>query len=175
MTTELNVTNGSVVFVDILGFGALTQNAITPSNPCYHAWGEVGAFDPYILATRILSTFRKVLSACAVKYPDVTFAQLSDGAFIWGKDTSLVFEAAVYVMQALVKQGVLCRAGGATGSYIEPESADAHLGRFILGEAVTRAVAIESQGKGMRFWCDQASFVQMNRATRSPLNPMEYK
>lgn len=175
------MTNGTVVFVDILGFGALTQNAIKPSNPCYHAWGEVGAFDPYILATRILSTFRDVLSESDANYSDVSFAQLSDGAFIWGQNTSRVFEAAVEVMQALVKKGVLCRAGGATGTYIEPETADAHLGRFILGEAVTRAVCIESQGKGMRFWCDEASFDAINSSTRSPLkpilrvsNPMEY-
>ena len=172
MATELNMTNGTVVFIDILGFGALTQDGIKPNNRCYRAWGEVGAFDPYILATRILSTFRDVLSESDANYSGVSFAQLSDGAFIWGQNTSRVFEAAVDVMQALVKEGVLCRAGGATGTYIEPETADAHLGRFILGEAVTRAVRIESQGKGMRFWCDEASFNTINSATPSPLKPI---
>jgi hypothetical protein len=180
-TDQLEVVSGTVVFIDILGFGALTQNAIKPSNPCYHAWGEVGGYNAYILAAKILSTFRQVLTEHREEYSSVDFAQLSDGAFIWGRNTSRVFETSVEVMQALVKEGVLCRAGGATGEFIHvPDTSNSALGKIILGEAVSRAVRIEGQGKGMRLWCDQASFEALN-VTRSPLkpalknlNPMDY-
>jgi hypothetical protein len=58
-------------------------------------------------------------------------------------------------MQALVKDGVLCRAGGATGEFIHvPDTCNSALGKIIFREEVARAVRIEGQGKGMGRWCD---------------------
>jgi hypothetical protein len=59
-------------------------------------------------------------------------------------------------MTELVKNGLLCRAGLACGEIIETSENENHnLGKFIVGEAVTKAVKLESLSKGVRILIDE--------------------
>ena len=57
-------------------------------------------------------------------------------------------------MWALIKSGVLCRGGIAYGNIVEPDRVNTSLGRFVLGEAATKAVDMEKSGKGCRIFSD---------------------
>jgi hypothetical protein len=86
--------------------------------------------------------------------PKVTVSQLSDCAFIWGEEISNVLRFAFRFMHKAIDQGILSRGGLAFGEIIETEQIHS-LGRLIVGNAVTQAVALEGYAKGARILINQ--------------------
>ena len=150
--------NGAVFFIDILGIGALTQNSLQLTDLDYEEWLKIHNVDysNQFFATALLSEFRNVLTKLSKKYTNVKIAQLSDCAFVWSEDISDIVLFSNNCMTELVKNGLLCRAGLAYGEIIETSENENHnLGKFIVGEAVTKAVKLESLSKGVRILIDE--------------------
>lgn len=155
-----------VFFVDILGMSALTRGEISLAGleekidtSIYHFDGgtekQLSSPNQYI-ATWTLLRFRRILADIKSKYV-VSIAQLSDCAFIWSEDAASVLLAASSFMWQATMAGLLCRGGLTYGEVIIPENENEHLGRFVLGEAVTRAATLERSGKGCRVFTDDYS------------------
>lgn len=147
----LNKIEGAVFFVDILGFGALTQNKIKLDKGDFNTWNIPKHLpkDNQTLAATILVEFRKVLRKLDKIYSTVKIAQLSDCAFVWSENISDVIIVAHRIMWDCLNNGILCRAGFSCGEIIET-SENNELGRFIVGEAVSNAVKLEGVAKGAR-------------------------
>lgn len=147
----LRKINGAVFFVDILGFGALTQNKIQLEDQDLDDWNIPPHLDKdnQSLAATILVEFRKILHKFDAKYKDVTVSQLSDCAFVWSENICDVIIVAHNIMWACLNAGILCRAGLSCGEIIET-SENNELGRLIAGKAVSDAVKLESIAKGTR-------------------------
>lgn len=155
--------NGTVLFVDILGFGALTKEefVVSPDTidgfySLYHVNGlnSESVSPNQLIAAWTLSTFRESLNFLSLAYPGIHIAQLSDCAFIWSEDHAQVLKATHLLMWRLTASGILARGGLASGSIVVHKDASPQLGKFILGDAVTRAVALEGKGKGCRIFTD---------------------
>lgn len=144
------------MFVDMLGFSALTRGRLSLAEQEYQPW-KVPADSNYpnqLLAAQILLAFRKVLLRTQRHYSVVKLAQLSDCAFLWSKNPSSLVQAGRYLMHEAVKTGLLCRGGLAYGDIHEPNKVNHSIGAFIVGDAVTRAASYETMGKGMRIFTD---------------------
>lgn len=147
--------DGAVLFVDILGISALT----TSSDPIVTE-DDFKALIPrskktggnQLFCARLLSVFRKNLLQCQTR--GLKIAQLSDCAFLWAKDESLVVKAAKVLFEKNAKTGVFARGGMTFGQIIEPDRINRSLGQFICGNAVTRAAQLEGSGKGSRIFID---------------------
>ncbi|MFP9098497.1 hypothetical protein ACLI09_05525 [Flavobacterium sp. RHBU_24] len=152
----INRTTGAVFFVDILGFGALTQNLINLKDEHYSPWLDKyhQNYDNQVLAAAILSEFREILISVDAKYNSVTISQLSDCAFIWSENITEVILAANNIMTECINNGIMCRGGMSYGEIIETKQ-NHNLGRFILGKAVTEAVKLEGIAKGCRIMISQ--------------------
>jgi len=148
---------GGVLFIDMLGFGALTNGHLTLGAVECEPWkvDPNGAFPHQLIAAQILLAFRRALMRTKNAYKAVRVAQLSDAAFLWSKDIGALADAGRYVMHEAAAMGLLCRGGLAIGGVHEPNKANNSLGAFIVGDAVTRAVSHEGKGKGMRIFTDQ--------------------
>lgn len=148
--------DGAVLFVDILGISALT----TSSAPIVIEQ-DFKALAPrskktggnQLFCARLLSVFRKNLFQCQKK--GLKIAQLSDCAFLWAEDVSLVVKAAKVLFEKNTETGVFARGGMTFGQIIEPEKTNRSLGQFICGNAVTRAAQLEGSGKGSRIFIDR--------------------
>lgn len=152
----INKINGAVFFVDILGFGALTQNKINLEDKDYSIWLDQYSldYDNQNLAASILAKFREILIKISDENPSVTISQLSDCAFVWSSNIKDVIIIANHIMSECISQGVLCRGGLSYGEIIETQQ-NHKLGRFILGNAVTEAVKLEGIAKGCRIMVNQ--------------------
>lgn len=148
--------NGAVLFVDILGISALTMSSapivieqdfktLTPRSK------KTGGNQ--LFCASLLSVFRKNLLQCQTK--DLKIAQLSDCAFLWAEDESLVVRAAKVLFEKNAETGVFARGGMTFGQIIEPDKTNLSLGQFICGNAVTRAAQLEGSGKGSRIFIDR--------------------
>lgn len=148
--------DGAVLFIDMLGIGALTRGKIPLSEAEYAPWSVVAAETGrhHILGAKLLMQFRRSLLHSAKIWKAVKVAQLSDCAFLWSQDPVAVINIAREVMWHATRAGLLCRAGLAYGQIVEPDKVNRSLGQFILGDAVTRAVGFEGSGKGARVFCD---------------------
>lgn len=148
--------DGAVLFVDILGISALT----TSSAPIVIEQ-DFKALAPrakktggnQLFCARLLSVFRKNLLQCQTK--GLNIAQLSNCAFLWAEDVSLVVKAAKVLFEKNSETGVFARGGMTFGQIIEPEKTNRSLGQFICGNAVTRAAQLEGSGKGSRIFIDR--------------------
>jgi hypothetical protein len=148
---------GGVLFIDMLGFSALTNGHLTLGAVECEPW-KVDPNRPFphqLIAARILLAFRKSLMRTKNAFKAVKVAQLSDAAFLWSKDVGALADAGRYVMHEAALMGLLCRGGLAIGGVHEPNKVNNSLGAFIVGDAVTHAVAHEGKGKGMRIFTDQ--------------------
>ena len=154
---QLRKIKGTVFFVDILGFGALTQNNINLKKEDFSVWlGKYkSSYDNQDLAASILVKFREILLSIDKKFPSITISQLSDCAFIWSTDMKDVIIAANNIMSQCITDGILCRGGLSFGEIIETGLNNHSLGRFILGKAVTNAVKLEWIAKGCRVMINQ--------------------
>lgn len=148
--------DGAVLFVDILGIGALTRGLVPLNEEAFEPWqiDDKGLGQHYMLAARLLTGFRKILVQAKENCEPVKIAQLSDCAFIWSEDPIMVANAARDIMWETSRAGILCRGGLAHGAILEPDKLNHSLGEFVLGEAVTKAVSLEGSGKGFRVFCD---------------------
>ena len=158
MSQLLTEVKGAVFFVDILGFGALTQNSINLTATDYSAW-EIPKHlikNNQSFGAKIIVEFREILAKLDYENKDVTISQLSDGAFVWSRNIKDVIIVAHDIMWCCINKGILCRGGLSCGDFIETgENND--LGKLILGEAVTNAVRLESSGaKGARIMIDDS-------------------
>lgn len=152
----MNQYDGAVLYLDLLGIGALTRGQVKLTESDYLAWVVEQDAGHHFFAAKLLQRFRLELIAVSKLYQDagLRVSQLSDAAFIWSTDAGLVAEAARDLMWRLTMKGVLCRGGLAYGQIIEPDKVNRSLGEFILGDAVTEAVNLEGAGKGCRVFCD---------------------
>ncbi|GAA4341162.1 hypothetical protein GCM10023149_53190 [Mucilaginibacter gynuensis] len=155
MGHQLRTYNGAVLFIDILGFGALTNNQIPLSDEDMDAWlhGSPHNHNHQFLAATLLVEFRSLLQRLQLQFPDVKIAQLSDCFFAWSPQIEYVVKFAHTYMIEAIKIGLLSRGGMAQGQIIETER-NHSLGRLILGQAVTTAVALEKPCKGARILID---------------------
>ena len=98
---------GAVFFVDILGFGALTQNQINLSPEDFSPWLDKyhQQHDNQVLAAAILAEFRKILIDLDETY-SVTISQLSDCAFIWSENIKDVILVANNIMSRCIDSGI---------------------------------------------------------------------
>lgn len=148
--------SGAVLFIDILGFGALTSGHGTISVQDFLAHGfSDRAISNQMFSAFILSKFRKQLIEVRDKSDKVSVSQLSDCAFIWSSDADAVLEFARDIMWKLSSVGVFCRAGLSYGEILEPEKTALSIGDYICGSAVTKAVRNEGMGKGARVFVDE--------------------
>ena len=147
----LKRTNGAVFYVDILGFGALTRNKIDLSDKDFSDWLDKyhQPYDNQVLAAAILSEFRTILNKLAIKYKTVTISQLSDCAFVWSANIKDVLLVANNIMSECISNGIFCRGGLSHGEILETYQ-NFKIGKFIVGNAVTEAVKLESIAKGCR-------------------------
>ncbi|MCS0628816.1 hypothetical protein NX786_05675 [Telluria mixta] len=148
---------GGVLFIDMLGFGALTNGHLTLGAVECEPWkvDPNGASPHQLIAAQILLAFRRALMRTKNAYKAVRVAQLSDAAFLWSEDIGALADAGRYVMHEAAAMGLLCRGGLAIGGVHEPNKPNNSLGAFIVGDAVTRAVSHEGKGKGMRIFTDE--------------------
>lgn len=183
----LQKITGAVFFVDILGFGALTQNKIELDDTDFTDWNIPSHLqkDNQSLAATILVEFRSILHKLEQAFPDVTIAQLSDCAFIWSANIRDVIIVAHKIMWDALNAGILCRAGLSCGEIIETPQNN-QLGRLIVGEAVSNAVKLEGVAKGARimidtdvygylFEYDEVFCNKMSILFKPVINPLDFK
>jgi hypothetical protein len=174
----MNRYGGAVLFIDILGIGALTRGKVRIEEPDYAAWktNQVESGRHHVLGAKLLMQFRRSLLHTQKTFDSVNVAQLSDCAFLWSEHPVDVANAARELMWHVTRPGMLCRAGLAYGQIIEPDKVNRSLGQFILGEAVTKAVDLERSGKGARIFCDSESASQVLKRShflRKPFIPLK--
>jgi hypothetical protein len=146
---------GAVFFVDLLGIGALTQKKIKLTEIDYVAFGlKIDQQSEQFFCAQLLIKFRSVLAKIKKENTKVNIAQLSDCAFVWSEDVASVVDAARKIMYLAIRSGILLRGGLAYGDIVEPNKINHRIGHFILGEASTKAVKLESAGKGCRIFSD---------------------
>jgi hypothetical protein len=147
---------GGVFFVDVLGVSALTRKRVTLSESDYSAHGLSNPEHrtEHHLCANLLIKFRSVLNQIQKTRKQVKVAQLSDCAFLWSRDPLQLLNAAREFMWASTRKGLLSRGGIAYGDIIEPDKVNTSIGRFVLGEAATKAVEFEKLGKGCRIFSD---------------------
>lgn len=145
---------GAVFFIDILGVGALTQGKINITERDFKSHNfKYNDFDSeHQFCAKLLLKFRRILVTSTEDVKNIKVAQLSDCAFIWSDNTSLIINVARDIMWKCVFSGLLCRGGIANGQIVEPDKINRRLGMFICGGAVTEAVKLESSGKGARIF-----------------------
>jgi hypothetical protein len=146
---------GAVLFVDILGIGSLTTSKVelVDENDFQSiSWSSKLNVSNQTFCAALLSTFRRNLKKIHKK--GVKIAQLSDCAFLWSKDSDELLEVARQLFWSNAYAGVLTRAGMSFGQIVEPQAVASTIGQFVCGEAVTRAVEIERNGKGSRIFID---------------------
>lgn len=147
---------GAVLFVDILGISALTTSEkplVTDQDFKALHTSPMKIGGNQLFCARLLSQFRSNLHEC--KENDLKIAQLSDCAFLWSKNESLVVQTAKKIFLKNTNTGILARGGMTFGQIIEPEKMRRSLGQFVCGNAVTRAAQLEAMGKGARVFIDR--------------------
>jgi hypothetical protein len=151
MGDQLTDHQGAVVFVDLLGFGALTNGKIKLLENDIEPWlsGTRHPYNHHYLAAHLLVELRGLLQRLNHRFKDLTIAQLSDCFFAWSKKTDEVVCFTHLFMHEAIKGGLLCKGGLAYGQIIETEQ-NHELGRLIMGDAVTTAAGLERHAKGAR-------------------------
>lgn len=154
----MKIYQGAAFYIDILGFSALTQGQVMGLNKeDYEAWGIMAKEQQnhHVLAATIIVEFRDVLLSLKKHIPSIHIAHISDCAFIWSENVAELLRSVHYFMWAAVRdKGILCRGGMSYGEIVEVENKDYALGSVVLGDAVTRAVHLESVLKGPRIAMD---------------------
>jgi hypothetical protein len=143
--------NGAVFFIDILGISALTNNKLPLTNLDYSAWLDAYSleYSNQYLAATILAEFRQLLMDLEKDFRNITIAQFSDCAFIWSENIKDIILFTTKFMISAINKGLLCRGGLSYGEIIVTNQKH-HLGRFIVGKAVTEAAKLEGLAKGAR-------------------------
>ncbi len=86
----------------------------------------------------------------SIKSKDIDFSLLSDSVFLYSQNTDSLLIAISNIFRKCICAGVLIRAGLTYGEYSLIKSKLSH--KQIYGEAVSKAVQLESNGKGCRIF-----------------------
>jgi hypothetical protein len=175
----MNSYKGAVLFVDMLGFSALTRGKLDLGKEQCEPWrvDATIANRHQLLAAQFLLAFRRTLARTKNAFANLKIAQLSDCAFLWSDNVESVVDGGRYLMREALMLGLLCRGGLAFGDIHEPNKVKHSLGAFIVGEAVTRAANYEAAGKGTRVFTDaetggRISNVRPDEVFMSIINPL---
>ena len=147
--------DGAVLYMDILGIGELTSgNSIKITKADFDAIDTSvrSSISNQAFCAALLSVFRRNIAS--LNLAKINVSQLSDCVFIWSTQPNLILDAARALMWKNLRSGVLCRAGISFGQIVEPDKTNTQIGRFICGDAVTRAALLETSGKGARTFVD---------------------
>lgn len=141
----------AVAYLDILGVGALTQNQVIIST---HPKLPAKPVDSNMaLAFYLMNSFYNAIGEMQKKY-GVTFSILSDSAFIWSEDPLAVAKSVAHINHKLIHSGVMCRSGLTYGDFALDLNTTTGT-QIVAGDAVSKAVALEKSGKGIRCFIDQ--------------------
>src|SRR5687767_20542 len=117
----------------MLGIGALTRGQVHLQEADFDAWDIAEPGQHQLFAAKLLQQFRQcLLQVSSSNKSSLRVAQLSDSAFLWSADPSVVVEAARDLMWRVTRLGLLCRAGMAFGQIVEPAKVNRSLGEFVL-------------------------------------------
>lgn len=173
MGDQLTDYEGAVVFIDLLGFGALTNGKIPLNEKAIEPWltGSGHKYNHHYLAAHLLVELRALLQELNQNFSDIKVAQLSDCFFAWSKKTDQVIKFTHAFMHRAIETGILCRGGMAYGQIIETNR-NHSLGRLILGDAVTRAVGLEKLAKGARLLTEPDLVTALNHQNKKMARQM---
>lgn len=174
-----------VLFADLLGFGALTEQCpldvafLRSSDRLDAMFGEV--FQPPNPLTHAFAEFHRAirwaLQIANLKHSS-TAISFSDSVFVATAHLHEAVGIAIYLMTSLLRRGVPMRAGIASGSFeavrfrsdISPDGGD-HAAHF-LGTGVLRAHASESCGiKGCRILLHPSATALLTDPLHNPPDP----
>ena len=142
--------NRAVAYLDIIGFGALTNKSITVKE---HPHISLATKKPNLeLSIFLVKKYRKIVQQVSRKYR-LGYSLLSDSAFLWTEKADDMLYALSDLMWRFLSVGILCRGGVSYGESV-CENKASQSSKFLVGDAVTRAVALESRGKGARIFMD---------------------
>jgi hypothetical protein len=173
-----------VVFADLLGFAALTENheldvmTLRNSDRLDSIFGTVFKRNPLTNAfTEFHRAVRAALQLSQLKHP-ATAITFSDSAFIATARLHQAVGIAVYLMRFLLRRGVPTRVGIASGTFeavrfrsdVTADGGD-HAAHF-LGTGVVRAHATESCGiKGCRVLLHPGAATLLDEPAHNPPAP----
>lgn len=151
-TGTFSFQTGYVLFVDLLGFVALTSSGLILDKQVVQPHGLDSSIEDrdrhVVLAYALQWRFRHTLDWCK-KHHNVKVFQFSDSAYIFARSAPDVLRAAAYILRTMTCEGCLVRAGLAHGRVLESEDEYSNLGSIVLGNAVTSAYLLcERKGKG---------------------------
>jgi hypothetical protein len=130
---------GPVCFIDLLGFSYLTDHS-----------DDINIKD---IIKRYISNFHNIIYK-AIKGKNINVSVISDAVFLYteNKSDQLIFSLP-QIFRQCITSGILLRAGLSYGEFaITTTELSVN---NIYGEAVTRAVKLEKNGKGCRIFMDQ--------------------
>jgi len=155
---------GTVCFIDLLGFSQLTANPDIKNNQ--------------EIICRYIKNLHKYIYQATVQ-TNIKYCILSDSVFLYvEKEIAVLLFALAKIFRNCINSGVLLRAGMSYGEYnfiktnIETNN--------IYGIAVTKAVSLEKKGKGCRIFIDEdlpkeSALMQLNPDIFLPYkNHMDY-
>jgi len=130
---------GSVCYIDLLGFSYLTDHS-----------------DDVKIKTiinRYITNLHNIIYK-AICRTNISYSIISDAVFLYSENecNQLIF-ALPKIFRQCITNGILLRAGLSYGEYIVTTTKLSK--KNIYGEAVTRAVKLEKNGKGCRIFIDQ--------------------
>lgn len=187
-TNSFHNYNGVVLYLDLLGFSALTLGYLELNKSDFNPWlGDGGykeeQYNNSTLALAILQETRDLLDRIATSL-SVNFMMVSDCIFVWNEDPSKMLSFTSKFMTSAVKNGIFLRGGIAYGEIVEGNVVNKN-GRFLLGKAVTQAVSLERKSKGCRILfnpdlhriiCNQGTFTSViNDILVEITNPITYE
>jgi len=130
---------GSVCYIDLLGFSYLTDHSDDVKNKT--------------IINRYISCLHDIICK-AINGTNISYSIISDAVFLYSENEcdQLIF-ALPKIFRQCITNGILLRAGLSYGEYTVTTTALSD--NNIYGEAVTRAVKLEKNGKGCRIFIDQ--------------------
>jgi hypothetical protein len=140
----------AVAYLDIIGFGALTNKSVTVKD---HPLINSDCENPNLeLSIILVKKYRQIVQQVSRKY-HLGYSLLSDSAFLWTEKADDMLYALSDMMWRFLAVGILCRGGVSYGESV-CENKASQSSKFLVGDAVTRAVALEAIGKGARIFMD---------------------
>jgi len=148
---------GSVCYIDLLGFSYLTDRSYDDNNK--------------IIINKYVSCLHNIIYK-AISGTKINFSVISDAVFLYSEnECDQLVLALPRIFRHCIAGGILLRAGLSYGEYSITGTELSE--NNIYGEAVTRAVKLEKNGKGCRIFIDQNIPSRCSRVF--PYNPEVFK
>jgi len=130
---------GSVCYIDLLGFSYLTDHSYDDNNK--------------IIINRYVSCLHNIIHK-AIFGTNINTSVISDAVFLYSEnECDKLMLALPSIFRQCIANGILLRAGLSYGEYSITKTELSE--NNIYGEAVTRAVKLEKNGKGCRIFIDE--------------------